>query len=201
MEKKKRLIILSGIILLPIFLLVYQISYNLNKAKNDIEADKPILSDLPTNDVPTSSEDTNDDITENFDSTNLLDVSKSISIESYKSTLTTYQYQVQAGDTVSRILRNYEDTCNYKTGIKYLKLLNPYLDLNNLEIDSILNLPTDAFTNGRLYKVIKGDTWYDLSKSNYPGYDTDDIIDFLISINDLPSSKLPSGENIFLPNL
>ncbi|WP_195265733.1 LysM domain-containing protein [Clostridium sp. 1001275B_160808_H3] len=126
---------------------------------------------------------------------------KSISIDSYKSNLTTSTYKVQSGDTISKILRTYEGTCNYTTGVKHLKLLNPQVDLDNLEIGSFINLPDKALANGRLYKVISGDTWYKLAKSNYPEYRTDDIIKFLISINNLPNSDLPLGENVFLPNL
>lgn len=132
---------------------------------------------------------------------NTASVFKDISIDSYKLNLETTKYKVQSGNTISKILRNYENTCNYKSALKHLKLINPEIDLDNLEIGSILNLPTTAFRDGSLYKVSKGDTWYKISKLNYPNYNTDDMVEFLISINDLPNSELPLDENVFLPNL
>lgn len=239
MERKKRLLILSLVLLLPTCLLVYQ---TYSKSTQQTNANSNSILDLQTDDKSTFSksqnnsfekanstvssddylqhtaknsysknEDTksgeNDTNPQNSTNSSSSDteisknVFKSISIDSYKSALTTSKYQVQSGDTISKIIKNYEDTCNYKTGVKHLKLLNPQVDLNNIEIGSFINLPDKAFTNGKLHKVISGDTWYKLAKSNYSEYNTDDIIDFLISINDLPNSDLPLGENVFLPSL
>lgn len=73
--------------------------------------------------------------------------------------------------------------------------------INICKLSKLYNFPTTAFTNRILYKVLLGDTWYKIAKSNYSDYNTDDIINFLISINNLPNSDLRLNENVFLPNL
>ena len=129
------------------------------------------------------------------------DVIKYISMNDYILNLQTSTYTVSAGDTTSIILRPFEATCNYNTAIKHLKLLNQYLDLSSLEIGSTIKIPTEALKAGHLYKIVSGDTWYKIAQQNYPGYNTDSIIEFLISINALPNKDCPLGENIFLPIL
>lgn len=212
MERKKRILILSFVLILPTFLLVYQ---TYSKSTQNIKTDSSSVLNLQTDTYEETRVTQYTGDTRATEEINPTDSSptptinteigktilKSVSLDSYKSTLTTSTYVIKAGDTVSNILRNYEDTCNYMTGVKHLEIFNPQVDLNNLEINSTLNFPTTAFTNGRLYKVVSGDTWYKIAKENYSEYKTDDIINFLISINDLPSSDLPLGENVFLPNL
>lgn len=126
---------------------------------------------------------------------------KILSIDSYITEVSTKDYKIKKGDTISQILREFESTCNYKTGYKYLKLLNPNIDLNEVEIDTIIKIPYDTFYSGKLYLIKNGDTWYKLIKENYPDYNVDIFSKFLININDLPNSDLPLGENIFLPKI
>ena len=126
---------------------------------------------------------------------------KVLSIDSYIKDLPTIDYTIKSEDTISNILREFEDTCNYKTGYKYLKLLNPNTNLNEVEINTVIKIPYDTFSSGRLYLVKQGDTWYKLIRENYPEYSVDDFLKFLIDINDLPNSDLPLGENIFLPQI
>ena len=162
--------------------------------------DDPTNAQINTENNSTNTQENTNNLT--LDSSNLVQSTlKSISIDSYASNLSTSNYIVKQGDTVSNILRNFQDTCNYKTALTHLKLFNSNIDLNEIEINSTLNIPNNALKEGRLYKVVSGDTWYKLVKSNYSEYITDDIIDFLITINDLPNADLPLGENIFLPKL
>lgn len=178
---------------------------NTNTKNNTVNTNANTEQDIINTQSNTENEDSNTQENTNnltLDSSNVVQSTlKSISIDSYASNLSTSNYIVKQGDTVSNILRNFQDTCNYKTALTHLKLFNPNIDLNEIEINSTLNIPTTALEEGRLYKVVSGDTWYKLAKSNYPEYNTDDIIDFLIVINDLPNADLPLGENVFLPNL
>ena len=126
---------------------------------------------------------------------------KSVSMDLYKSNLNPVNYIINPGDTLSKIIRNYEDTCNYKSAINLIKLFNKDLNLDNLEIGDTLILPKEALENGTLYKVKSGDTWYTLTANFYPDFDKDNLIQLLISINGLDNTDLPLNENIFLPNL
>jgi hypothetical protein len=128
-------------------------------------------------------------------------IMKSMSIDAYILNLQTSTYIVRAGETTSTILRPFEATCNYNTAIKHLKLLNSSLDLSELEVGSTIKIPTEAFKAGSLYRIVSGDTFYKIAKENYPNYNTDNIVDFLISINSLPNKDCPLGQNIFLPSL
>ena len=128
-------------------------------------------------------------------------IKKSIDIFTYISNLSTYTYTITSGDTISKLLKPFESTCNYNTAFKHLRLINNSLDLNILEIGDSIKIPDTAFTNGRLYRIVYGDTWYKIVQENYPNYNVDDTIRFLIDINDLPNKDCPLGENIFLPIL
>lgn len=127
-------------------------------------------------------------------------VLKTISINEYIANLNTDAYKVIAGETCSTILRQYEKSCNYNTAIKHIKLLNPNLNVDNLEIGTVVRIPKATFESGSLYKISSGDTWSKIAKLSYPNYDSS-TIDFLIQINNLPNKDCPLGENIFIPKL
>lgn len=207
MNTKKLKILLLIILILPTFLLTYNLTIKTNTKTTSNSNSIKDLDNLGDTNDSSKNNDIADDIEEDITlatSNDLLtnqNTLKSISIDSYKSNLTASSYRINKGDTVSKIIRNFEDTCNYKTAIKHIKLFNENVNLDELEIDSTLNIPDTALSDGILYEVVSKDTWYRLATSNYPEYDTDDMIEFLISINDLPNSNLPLGQKIFLPKL
>lgn len=229
MKNNKEKIVLSILILFQTLFLCYQIfitinknvptlnnNYNSNEVK-DNEETKSYYTDNQLNNPKIVDEETlfqNDTLKEEFIdgiTDNISEVEdngisetnsiKILSIDSYINELPTIDYTIKSGDTISNILREFESTCNYKTGYKYLSLLNPSTNLNEIQINTVISIPHDTFTSGRLYLVKHGDTWYNLIKENYPEYSVEDFSKFLININDLPNSDLPLGENIFLPNL
>lgn len=126
---------------------------------------------------------------------------KFITLNSYISNLSCSTFTISPGETINTILKKFESTCNYQSSLNQLKLINPTIDLNNIEIGTLINIPIESFNAGNLFKVKSNDTWYSIAKSNYSNYNTNNVIDFLISINNLPNNDLPLGENIFLPNL
>lgn len=229
MKYNKEKIILSILILFQTLFLFYLIFINSNEnistlnnsynnyknsdIKESIKNENIRISDqLPNTEI--ANETTNEEIpsennlSKQEDTAEVIDnqITKSnssiiLSLSSYIKEVSTIDYSIKSGDTISKILREFENTCNYKTGLKYLKLLNPNINLDEVEINTIIKIPSDTFHSGKLYSIKNGDTWYKLIKENYPEYDIDSFSRFLIEINDLPNSDLPLDENIFLPKI
>lgn len=228
MKYNKEKIILSILILFQTLFLCYLIfnnnenistlnnSYN-NYKNNDIKESTKnenirISDQLPNTEI--ANETTNEEIPSQNNISKEEDIveatdnqitesnsSRILSLNSYIKEVSTLDYSIKSGDTISKILREFENTCNYKTGFKYLKLLNPNINLDEVEINTIIKIPYDTFYSGKLYSIKTGDTWYKLIKENYPEYNVDSFSEFLIDINDLPNSDLPLGEKIFLPKI
>jgi hypothetical protein len=121
----------------------------------------------------TLKEESIDEVTDNIREVEDTEISetnstKTLSMDSYIKEVSTIDYTIKSGDTISNILREFESTCNYKSGYKYLKLLNPNINVNEVEINTVINIPYDTFTSGRLYLVKSGDTWYNLIKKKLP---------------------------------
>lgn len=203
MNMKNKLVLLMIIFLLTIGLVSYKLYDRMTTSSTSLDPipnsnssiKKKTISKSKNNATPTNKtvRANNSVLNEN--------IIKSISVNDYILNLQTSTYTVGTEDTTSTILRPFEATCNYNTAIKHLKLLNPVLNLSSLEIGSTIKIPTEAFKAGHLYRIVSGDTFYKIAKSNYPNYNAASIIELLISINDLPNKDCPLGENIFLPSL
>ena len=124
---------------------------------------------------------------------------KIFQLQLFLSNLQCNNYILKSGETLSTIAHKYENTCNPNTTVKLISLINNLNTPNDLEIGTNLSIPESTIKNGILYHVVSDDTWYKLASEYYPDYTTESIMNFLVTINNLPNNDLPLGENVFLP--
>ncbi|GEP64070.1 hypothetical protein CBE01nite_18380 [Clostridium beijerinckii] len=124
-----------------------------------------------------------------------------IDTSDYLSSLQCISYKLKQGETLTDIARKYESTCNLNSTIKMIKSINKIDDVNNINSQTIVNIPENALKRGTMYTVVAGDTWYKVASEYYPKYTTESVMKFLVYINNLPNNDLPLGEKIFLPAL
>lgn len=124
-----------------------------------------------------------------------------IDTSNYLSSLQCISYKLKQGETLTDIARKYESTCNLNSTIKMIKSINKIDDVNNMNSQTIVNIPENALKSGTMYTVVAGNTWYKLANKYYPEYTVESVMKFLVYINNLPNNDLPLGEKIFLPSL
>lgn len=129
------------------------------------------------------------------------DSKNGIDLNSYISSLKTISYRIDKGSNLTEFAKRYEGSCNLNASIKLIELVNNIKDKNEVKEGAILNIPEEAFDNGSLYTISEDDTWYGLTKKYYSQYDVDQVMNFIVNINDLPTNDLPLGAQVFLPKL
>ena len=100
-----------------------------------------------------------------------------------------YKYEVQRGDTLASIAKNYNKNIN--TLVWANKLANANAPLS---IGQQLSIPE---IDGAFYTVKKGDTLEKVAKATKA--DVQDILDFNTSIIDAENPTISEGQNLFVP--
>ena len=105
------------------------------------------------------------------------------------------KYMIVSGDTLYSIAKKFQTTTN-----EIIKLNN--LKNNNLSIGQILKIPeinngpdSDISINNNTYKIVKGDTLYQIAKK----YNT--TVDEIKKINNLEGNNLNVGQVLNLPTI
>lgn len=126
---------------------------------------------------------------------------KHISYNSYLENIETEKYILKEEESLKDVAKKYEATCTLNSSLNIIKNLNEIKDVNSLSSGNTLLLPVNALEEGELYSVKEGDTWYNIARKNYPKYNHEMVIEFLMEINPFKNNILPLGEKLFLPKL
>lgn len=124
-----------------------------------------------------------------------------ITIPEFISNMQCKEYTLQYGETLTSIAKKYNSTCPINTSVKLIKEASKITNADSISTGSKIYIPETILKNGYLYTIKYGDTWNELCKDYYPIYNSDCITKLLIFINDLNNNTLPSGTQIYLPNI
>lgn len=126
---------------------------------------------------------------------------KTLNYSSYLNDLETEKYTLKENESLSDVAKKFKETCTVNSSLNIIKSLNQISNTSTIESGDTLLVPVNAFTDGKKYSVKEGDTWYSIARKNYPNYNHEIIIDFLMDINPFHKDILPLGEDVFLPNI
>ena len=169
-------------------------------SSNEEELSVPVTSETSNStkesiSVPITSKTSNSD----EDTADSNTIKKTFELQLFLSNLPCNNYILKKGETLSTIAHKYENTCNPNTTVKLISLINHLDTPDDLKIGANLSIPESTIKSGTLYRVVTGDTWHKIALEYYPDYTPESIINFIVTINNLPNNDLPLYENVFLP--
>jgi LysM repeat protein len=106
-------------------------------------------------------------------------------------------YEVKKGETLSSIVKSYDDVCPTSVLSKAILKANNLTKASEIKETMKIKIP-DRYTTGNSYTVKSGDSLYTIAKSAFQSMDINKAINQLKSDNFMSNDNIRAGEKLFI---